>query len=238
MAPVLGAVTIGQSPRVDVIPELAALLPGVAFREAGALDGEDPASLARLAERPAGHLLVTRLRDGSEIRIGEDDILPRVQRAVDALQGETEAILLLCTGPFPRLESAVPLLYPGRLLTHFVAGVFDGAALAVLAPAAAQVAWQETRWRASVGPEAEVIVEAASPYEDWQPGFEAALGRLVPRKPALVIMDCLGYDQTMRDLVRARTGVPAVLARSVLARAAAELLALDGGRRGPEEERC
>ena len=40
--PVVGLVTIGQSPRADVVPDMAAILgPGVAIRERGALDGLD-----------------------------------------------------------------------------------------------------------------------------------------------------------------------------------------------------
>lgn len=225
MSRVLGAVTIGQSPRPDVVGELAPLLPGVTFREAGALDPETPEALARLARHPAGHLLVTRLRDGTEIRVGEDDVLPRIQRAVDRLRGEVEAILVLCTGPFPDLAAEVPVLYPGRVLTHFVAGVFAGSALGVLAPAQEQVPWQAARWRQAVGTGPAVVVEAASPYGDWRRAFEPALDRLAAARPSLVAMDCLGYDQAMREAVRARTGAPVALARTVLARAAAELLA-------------
>jgi protein AroM len=207
------------------MPDMAALMPGVTFREAGALDGEPAEVLRRLAAHPAGPILVTRLRDGAEIRLGEADVVPRVQRAIDALQGEVEAILLLCTGPFPTLASGVPLLYPDRLLAHFVAGVFDGPTLAVLTPAPAQVPWQTTRWRATVGPAAGLVVLAASPYApDWRPGLDEALDRIVARKPALVVLDCLGYDLAMRDHARARTGAPVALARTVLGRAAAELL--------------
>jgi protein AroM len=226
MRPTLGAVTIGQSPRVDVIPELLALLPGVTFREAGALDGAPPDTLRRLAAEPVGPILVTRLSDGREIRVGEDDIVPRVQRAVDRLQGETDAILLLCTGPFPPLASAVPLLHPDRLLAHFVAAVLDRGRLAVLTPGAAQVDWQARRWRAAC-PGADVVVASASPYgADWHPALDGALEAVLAARPALVVMDCLGYDRAMREHVRARAGVPVVLARSVLARAAAELLGL------------
>jgi protein AroM len=224
MSRTLGAVTIGQSPRPDVIPELEALLPGVRFREAGALDDESPDTLRRLAAGPRGPILVTRLRDGREIRVGEDDTVPRVQRVVDRLQGQVDAILLLCTGSFPRLASGVPLLYPERVLAHFVAGVFDRGVLAVLTPGAAQVDWQTGRWCAAC-PDARIVVVAASPYgTDWRRALDGALDRVVAAAPALVVMDCLGYDGAMRAHVRARTGAPVALARSVLARAAAELL--------------
>lgn len=46
---VIGAVTIGQAPRVDIIPELATILGlGVQVREAGALDGLSKEGLSRI----------------------------------------------------------------------------------------------------------------------------------------------------------------------------------------------
>ena len=37
---IIGAVTIGQAPRVDIMPELMEILgPGIEIKEAGALDG-------------------------------------------------------------------------------------------------------------------------------------------------------------------------------------------------------
>jgi protein AroM len=175
---------------------------------------------------------VTRLRDGSEIRVGEADILAGVQRGVDALQERADVILLLCTGPFPRLRSRKPLLVPDRILLHFVRGVVDHPRVGVLTPAEAQVPWQEARWRASL-PETveEIAVVSASPYGvAWREAFRDPLARLAVHGPGLVVMDCLGYDRAMRAAVRATLGVPVVLARTVLARAAAELLGVDAAR--------
>jgi hypothetical protein len=40
LRPVVGLVTIGQSPRPDVVPDMVEIIgPGVEIREAGALDG-------------------------------------------------------------------------------------------------------------------------------------------------------------------------------------------------------
>src|SRR5207249_542441 len=122
----IGMVTIGQAPRADVVPDMAALLPGVEIVEAGALDGLDRTAIASLAP------------DG------------------------------------------------------------DDAAVASL-----------------------------SPYEEHDP---AALGRaaaaLREAGAGLVVMDCIGFrDVTRRDLA-ARLGVPVLVANLLVARLAAELLAL------------
>ena len=48
--PVVGLVTIGQSPRPDVVPDMAEITgPGVEIREAGALDGLGRAAIDALA---------------------------------------------------------------------------------------------------------------------------------------------------------------------------------------------
>jgi len=61
----LGAVTIGQAPRVDIVPELQVFLGAdVEIVEAGALDGLSSEAVARLSPEPADQVLVTRMRDG------------------------------------------------------------------------------------------------------------------------------------------------------------------------------
>ena len=49
LRPVVGLVTIGQSPRPDIVPDMAAIIgPGVDIREAGALDGLSRADVEAL----------------------------------------------------------------------------------------------------------------------------------------------------------------------------------------------
>ena len=65
--PVVGLITIGQSPRVDVVPEMAAVIgPGVDVREAGALDGltrtQIDALRAHRRRRDPGHAAAGRHR--------------------------------------------------------------------------------------------------------------------------------------------------------------------------------
>ena len=60
----IGLVTIGQSPRVDLTPDLARLLPGVRFVERGALDGLSQMECTGLAPEAGEEALVTRLSGG------------------------------------------------------------------------------------------------------------------------------------------------------------------------------
>ncbi len=218
---VLGAVTIGQSPRTDIVSELQPLLgEGVHVVEAGALDGLTREQVAALAPAPGEPVLVTRLRDGSSVRVAHRHVLPRVVQQVEALAQQAHAVLLLCTGSFPPVRVSCPVLYADRLVLNFVRAVAPRRHLGVLTPDEDQVAEQRARWSRVAG---RVTVCSASPYGDTDRVAEAA-GALASRKVDLIVLDSLGYNLATKRLVRERTGVPVILPRTVLARAAAELL--------------
>ena len=219
----LGAVTVGQSPRDDVVPGIASLLgEGVEIVECGILDGLSRPEIRAGAPRPGEDLLVTRMADGTEVRLGRGFAIARLQDCLDALQEEVELFLLLCTDPLPELSSRRPILSPGRLLLSAASGMGVGR-LGVLTPAPEQVPMQRKRWQ---GAAAEVAVEAASPYGRGEPvrRAAAALGRAGVE---LVAMNCIGYGPAAKRMVREEAGCPALLPSTLLARFAAELL--EGG---------
>ena len=221
----IGMVTIGQAPRADVVPDMAALLPDVEILEAGALDGLDRAAIARLAPEGDDEILVTRLADASSVFVGKAHVLPRVTARIAALEAQGVALtVLLCTGAFPRLTARRPLLEPQQVLLGVLRGLSHPGRLGVLTPSERHVAQTTARWRAD-GFDAAVV--PLSPYDEQDP---AALARaataLRDAGTGLVVMDCIGFrDVTRRDLA-ARLGVPVLVANLLVARLAAELLAL------------
>lgn len=216
--PVIAIVTIGQSPREDVVPELQRYLPGARFIEAGALDDLDDAAIAAL--KPAGDdfPLVTRLRDRRSVTVGERGITPLVHGAIRRVEGEADLVIVLCTGEFD-VRCQKPLLFPGRLLTSTVMAVHGGRPIAVLVPHEGQVAPQIERWRQR-GATASVF--AASPYTGAD--FTAIGYQARDVGAGLVVMDCLGYTLAMKAAVASASGLPTMLVRSLVARVAAELL--------------
>ena len=219
----IGAITIGQSPRVDVMPDLEPLLTGVEIIQRGALDGMTREELQAIEPQGDAYVLVTRLRDGSSVRIAEKYILPRIQKHIDELCAQgVDGILMLCTGEFPAFSCRKPLLYPQVLLQHFMAGVMGEQVLGVLSPDQSQLVQSEKRWHANGVKE--VLVRAASPYGPVDQVIEKAV-QLKEDGAQLLVLDCIGYTQAMKDVIRERTGIPVILGRTVAARAAAELFA-------------
>ena len=98
----IGAITVGQSPRVDLTPEIQPILgDSVEIIQAGALDGLSKEEIAKFVPRPGENVLVSRLTDGTSATFGESYILPRLQLCIDDLEQQgVSLILFLCTGEF------------------------------------------------------------------------------------------------------------------------------------------
>ena len=96
----IGAITVGQSPRVDLTPEIQPILgDSVEIIQAGALDGLSKGEIAKFVPRPGENVLVSRLTDGTSATFGESYILPRLQLCIDDLEQQGVSLILLdCIG--------------------------------------------------------------------------------------------------------------------------------------------
>lgn len=220
--PVIGLVTIGQSPRSDVVPDMATILgPGVEIREAGALDGLDRAAIDTLAPSGTDEILVTRLRDGTSVFLGKPKIVRLVEARIAALERDGAVLTaLLCTGAFPRLRATRPLIQPQPVLLGLLRGMSWPGRLGVLTPSVRHVPQTEARWqRDGFDP----VVAPLSPYEEEDPAALRRAASVMSHGGAgLVVMDCMGFRRKTRDELRALTGVPVLLANLLLARVLAE----------------
>src|SRR5437868_6533603 len=196
----IGMVTIGQAPRSDVVPDMAALLPGVEIVEAGALDGLDRTAIASLAPEGDDEILVTRLADGSAVFVGKSRVLSRVKARIAALEDQGVALtVLLCTGAFPRMAARRPLLGPHQILLGVLRGLSHPGRLGVLTPSERHVPQTTARWRADGF---DAVVVPLSPYEEHDPASLAlAPAALRTADAGLVLLDSIGYRGcTLRDL--------------------------------------
>ncbi|MEM2007176.1 MAG: AroM family protein [Sulfolobales archaeon] len=216
----VGLVTIGQSPRVDVVTEVVRVLGDVSVEivECGALDGLSREEIAALAPREGEYLLVTRLRDGTEVKVSRERIIERMQSCIDKLEQQVDVIGLLCTGEFPELKSRKVLIEPSDLLLKVVESL-KVSKLGVVIPSPAQVELTRRKW-SSVTPE--VMVASASPYTSTVEDIVRTSERL--GECDLVVLDCIGFTTEVKKAVARATGKPVILPRTLLARVMRELL--------------
>jgi protein AroM len=221
---VVGLITIGQSPRVDVVPDMAEVIgPGVEIREAGALDGLDRAQIDSLAPGAGDEILVTRLRDGSPAFVAKRHVTARVQAKLAELErGGTTLTALLCTGAFPRLVASRPLIEPQPVLLGVLRGMSWPGRLGILTPSRPHVSQTDARWRSDGF---DPVVVPLSPYDGEDPAaVSRAAQRLREAGAGLVVMDCMGFRRKTRDELQGLTDTPVLLANLLVARVIAEVV--------------
>ncbi|WP_367339680.1 AroM family protein [Aminivibrio sp.] len=223
MKKVIGTVTIGQSPRTDVIPDVASILgPDIEIREAGALDGLSPEIIASFAPQEGDYVLVTRLADGTSVQVAEQHITPRIhEKIAEHFTGGIPVVLLLCTGEFPDFETGGLLIRPQKVLFNAVAAVAKGMRIGILTPSPEQVDQSENRW-GSLSPFVRAV--PSSPYVNSMEAARTAAEELKEWKAEITVLDCIGYTLAIRSLVREITDRPALLARGVAASMVKELI--------------
>jgi len=226
MTRTVGMVTIGQAPRVDVVPEMAKLMGSAEIIERGALDGLTPREIEPLAPAPGDDLLVTRLRDGSAVFLAKRRVTPLVQQRIEELEAEGVALtVLLCTGTFHGLRARRPLVEPDKILLGMLRGIRFEGRLGVVTPSARHVAQTEARWR-SYG--FDPVVAPLSPYEAPDAheavSAEAIADTFRAGGVGLVVLDCIGFGRETRAELATRLGVPVLAASLLVARLVAELV--------------
>lgn len=219
----IAAITVGQSPRTDMVSDIAPLLPGVEILQFGALDGLTPAEIRReFGPDPGEAPVTTKLADGTPVEFSDRKILGRLQDCITRAEAAgASAILMLCTGAFPAFRSQIPVLQPTALVRAFVTGTLRGRRLGVLSPAAGKMQAAHIFWHDEGA--GLIACAAALPYGDMDTVLAAAES-LKAQGAAVILLDCMGFSRAQKRLVAEATGLEVILPRTVSARALAEIL--------------
>ena len=219
----IGMITIGQSPRVDIVPEMREILgPEVEIMESGALDGLTLDEVKTFFPKKGDYILCTRMSDGAEVVVAKRFVLPRVQQCVDLLTAKgAEILLFLCTGKFPQFSSKRLFIESQKIVDHFILALQEeNERMGLLIPLTDQIMQEVKKYHRLKGT---MIIKAASPYA-LRDEVSLAAKELRKENPHVIVMHCMGYTQAMKKRVMEITGKPTVLARSLVARILKELL--------------
>ena len=225
----IGVVTVGQSPRKDIVPEMRQILSvDIEIRERGALDDHTLEDVKRLERKPGERILVTRMRDGTEVKVPHGHVVPLIKRCIEELEMEgVELTLILCTGGFPVFKSKRLIVYPSEILQGAVRGALRLGRLGVVFPSEEQLKMAGARlyqtgkrtWDEGV----EVVYEAASPYGPEKNVVKMA-ERLSKASLDLVFLNCMGFNSRHKEIVKEKTGKPVIQSSSLVARILKELV--------------
>lgn len=216
--------TIGESPRSDVVPEMARLLgETVQINEFGALDGLDAAALAAMAPRDGEYRFATRLRDGAQIQLDAAAAEARLAAVMQQADGAGYDVLVpLCTGTaIAPMRTLV--VEPQQVVDHLVAGLSQHCRkVGLVVPLAEQVDF----FHMAVPLSCETQVVHASPYEAdaGQAALNFAQAGQALASCDLIVMHCMGYAERMRQAVAQASGRPVLLSNRLVAQALSQLL--------------
>ncbi len=121
MKQLLGMITVGQSPRVDIVPAMIKQFgTDIEIIEKGALDGLSADEIQLLTPKADEQQLCARLSDGREVVIIKEKIISLVQSRIHELnQASVELIVLLCTGHFPSFESSCLVVEAEKIVDRY-----------------------------------------------------------------------------------------------------------------------
>lgn len=218
----IGLITIGQSPRVDVVPEMVQILGDVDIIECGALDNLTAEEIQKLAPKEGDYVLVTRLRNGTQVRLSKEKIVKLLQTCIEKLENEVDVIGILCTGKFSKLKSKKLLIEPSILLLKVVESILPQGKLGILIPSPDQIEETEEKW-SHIGVETKILV--VSPYLGKEEEFKKAARIL--KDCDLIVLDCIGYNLKAKEIMKNLTKKPVLLPRTLMAHVIRELV--EGG---------
>jgi protein AroM len=208
-------VTIGQSPRDDVMPDIVSeCRTSFTATEVGVLDGLDEIAIAACAPRPGDPILVSRLRNGRGVVLGKPAVEQRLRMILASLDTQGfDLIVLLCTGTFGHFDLRTRFLEPQLVVDNFMPGLAYGAkALGALLPEPGQAEDFPDL------PGVATVTASASPYAtDPFPALREAGTRLADAD--MIMMHCIGYTEAMRQAVMQAAGRPVLLSRRLVAHA-------------------
>lgn len=209
----IGLITIGQSPRIDVAPDLRGFLPdGIELIEAGALDGLSSAEIAAHPPTSRDRTLCSRLADGTEVEVDSKFVHDRLREVIQGLESDVDLVSILCSGHLPKIKAGIPVLLPHELICGLLLSLSVARRWGVLVPKPDQVI------PVVVGLNArgiEAVGDSLSPYTQGD-SLEGAVRRLCDQGADAILLDCIGYSRKMEERSRVESGKPVVSIVSVV----------------------
>ena len=210
----IAVVTIGQAPRKDMASDMRQLKnTGLDVTEFGILDLLSMLEIEALAPNAQDtDILVTLLTNGQQVKLSKKKLLPLVEKRMLDLQ-EFTWILLMCTGDFANALTAKNLLLPDRMLTYLIQGIRKDVRLGLIGPEPEQRTSVTEKWQKA---NFEFTFAASSPYHFDKHDLLAKAKLLEQQGAELLILDCMGYSNTMKNHIKNELNIPVIVPREAI----------------------
>lgn len=216
----IGAITIGQSPRLDVFNDIKDIFKNVEILEKGALDNLTKEEIEKFKPREGDYVLVSKLKDSTSVTFSKEFIMDLMQKKIYELEEEgAKLIMFYCTGDFKnKFSSKVPLIYPSEILDKLVPLLTKKSSIVCLTPSLLQTAQALDKWKHHVK---KVKSLSYSPYE--KDDINELVKNIKKTDADLIVLDCIGYSKELKRELYNKTNINVLLARTLLAKVVSEL---------------
>lgn len=210
----IAVVTIGQAPRKDMAEDIQQLREaGLHVHEFGVLDSLSSEEIATLSPSlEDSDVLVTLLTNGRQVKLSKQKLMPYIQSCIDDLH-EFTWILLMCTGDFTNKLSYKNLLLPDRMMTNLVKGLHTELAIGLIGPEPEQHRTVAEKWQKA---QFDVTFSASSPYHFDNQHLLTKAQQLEEQGADLLILDCMGYSTTMKNMIKDQLTIPIIVPREAV----------------------
>lgn len=218
----IGVLTIGQSPRNDIVDEMRPLLgKRVEILQVGILDGLSLAEIGKLGPKTSEYSLVARLNSGESVLLAKRNIVPLLCGKISELNRKGAAlIVLLCAGVFEKsFHSVVPVIQPVELLYAVVPLLTVKKRIIDVLPNSSQQETSTKNWLRFVEAVDTVVV---TPYSDHAQ-LVAAAEQARNMEGDIIVLDGIAFTEAAKDLFEKHAGKPVILPKSLTARIICEL---------------
>ena len=206
--PAIGVLTLGQTPRPDLVEAVQSIVPGAELTIRGGFDGLSMNEIEsyRAGQNPE-YALMVRLANGETMDVDMYDLLPNLTKQAELLAGDgAQQIVLMCSGGFAEFTSPVPVIRPVALFQAYVGVLAVRKRVGILNPIQAQVAAASTYWQ-KLG--YTTFSDHASPFDPDTVRVKAkALGE---KDIDCLMLDCMSFTHESLRIVQETVSVPVLL---------------------------
>lgn len=219
----LGILLIGQTPRKDYERIFSECLnEGDELMMEGILDEFSTQELKKMGAKENDPVLTTLDRYGNQIIIADHEIVNRMPEKIQKLKAKgADMVVVVCTGEFPDVNIDIPIIIPDKVLRYNTKAIAEGKNVAIFVPLEEQKVQMKSRWLdVGVTP----VIHAVSPFTDQIEISQDIIDDLNEKGIALVVLDCMKFNQADKNKIRETIGKPVICAKTLLIKIVSELM--------------
>ena len=225
MKPRIALVTVGKSPRHDVVSDIPTeLRERLQFIHWGAVDDIEPGQFGEIAPKDDSDILMAKIGEAGDVAVSKRQVTEFVEDYIGRMQTDMDCFVILCTVLFVNQKSTTPVIQIGDLLLDAGRRAQNAAeAIGVIMPTDDFRRQNLELW----SPYAyEVITATAHPYRgdegDIAKEVETAARELGAKNVSQIVMSCQGYTEKLRQIAHAAANRPVLAPTQVLSEYLAE----------------